>query len=118
MRGRSSVELAGRRIPSDQIYKVMALVSLGVFWIFISTFIMLMLERNLKFVEVLFEAVSAFGTCGLSTGITPMLSQWSKLTLIGTMLVGRVGALTLALALRRREAEHIYEYPEERIMIG
>ena len=118
MRGRSSVELAGRRIPTDQVYKVMALVSLGLFWIFISTFVMLLFERNMKFVEVLFEAVSAFGTCGLSTGITPMLSSASKITLIVTMLVGRVGALTLALALRRKESKHVYEYPEERIMIG
>ncbi len=118
VRNRSSVEIGGRRIPHDQVYKVMAIVALGMFWIFLSTFIILLLERNVSFLQVLFETVSAFGTCGLSTGITKSLSSISKITLVGTMLIGRIGALTLVLALRKKEEKHLYQYPEERILIG
>lgn len=124
LRSRDSVEIAGRRIPHDQVFKVMAIVALALFWVFVSTFILLISESNLiagtsyGYFDIMFEAISAFGTCGLSTGITPQLSIVGKSTIIITMLVGRIGALTLALALRQKRDKVVYQYPEERIMIG
>ncbi len=71
-----------------------------------------------KFVELLFEAVSAFGTVGLSTGITPKLAPLSKLTLVVLMFVGRVGPLTLALAISRQRQASRISYPDGRVIIG
>ncbi len=71
-----------------------------------------------KFVELLFEAVSAFGTVGLSTGVTPKLAPLSKVVLIVLMFAGRVGPLTLALAISRYRQPSKVVYPEGRVIIG
>jgi trk system potassium uptake protein TrkH len=75
-------------------------------------------EEGANLVDVLFEVVSAFGTVGLSTGITSGLSVAGKVTIIVTMFVGRIGPLTLMLAMSRQEMPKRYEYPAESIMIG
>jgi len=67
--------------------------------------------------SLLFEAVSAFGTVGLSTGITPSLSVGGKLILVATMFAGRVGMLTLLMAIAGRKVEPI-RYPQEEILVG
>jgi Trk-type K+ transport system membrane component len=68
--------------------------------------------------RVLFETTSAFGTVGLSTGITPHLGRAGDLVLITLMFVGRIGPLTLASALALRERDRRYEFPEERTIVG
>ena len=124
VRNRTCVEISGRRIPHDQVFKVMAIVALAAFLLFCTIFTLLITEKELittqgwQFFDVLFEAVSAFGTCGLSTGITPHLSSIGKCIIVATMFVGRVGSITLALALRHKPEKVLYQYPEERIMIG
>ncbi len=70
------------------------------------------------FIRSVFEATSAFGTVGLSTGITSNLNAFSKIILIVLMYVGRLGPLTLALALTEREIKSRIEYAEESVMIG
>ena len=70
------------------------------------------------FVALMFEAVSAFGTVGLSTGITPSLSAAGKLVLIALMFVGRVGPLTLVLAVGPRRERGRFRYAEENVMVG
>ncbi len=67
---------------------------------------------------MLFEVVSAFGTVGLSTGITPELSPAGRMILIIVMFAGRVGPLTLVFSLAKRMQKAPVKYPEERIMIG
>ncbi|MCK4889863.1 MAG: potassium transporter KtrB, partial [Candidatus Aminicenantes bacterium] len=68
--------------------------------------------------ELLFEVVSAFGTVGLSLGITPELSLTSKIVIMVTMFTGRIGPLTLLLAISKKESKAVYDYPEENIMTG
>jgi trk system potassium uptake protein TrkH len=71
-----------------------------------------------KYLELLFETVSAFGTVGLSANVTPTLSTFSKYVLIVIMFIGRLGPLTLVVALSRRKAKTELVYPEGRILIG
>jgi trk system potassium uptake protein TrkH len=118
VRNRESVELFGRTIPADQIYKVMSIVAIAASWIFIATFGLLLTEQGFTFMQLLFETVSAFGTCGYSTKITPTISAFGKVILMVTMLIGRIGSLTLVLALTKRKEKVIYRYPEERVVIG
>ena len=84
-----------------------------------ATFIICMVEPHLTLESVLFEAFSAFGTVGLSFGITPSLHPISKLVLIVLMFCGRVGPLTLSMALsRKKPGEDLIRYPERRLMVG
>jgi trk system potassium uptake protein TrkH len=71
-----------------------------------------------RFVALMFEAVSAFGTVGLSTGITPGLGAAGKLVLVALMFVGRVGPLTLVLAIGPRQQRGRFRYAEENVMVG
>jgi trk system potassium uptake protein TrkH len=71
-----------------------------------------------RFLALMFEAVSAFGTVGLSTGITPSLSGAGKLVLVALMYAGRVGPLTLVLAVGPRADRGRFRYAEENVMVG
>lgn len=106
-----------RTLPGEAIDKagVIALLSLVV--VCVGTFLLCVLEPELDFVRLLFEEVSAFGTVGLSTGITPDLSVASKLVLIFTMYVGRLGAFTL-FSLWIDRPDPSIRYTEEMITIG
>jgi Trk-type K+ transport system membrane component len=68
--------------------------------------------------RVLFEVTSAFGTVGLSTGITADIGRDGHLLLVALMFIGRIGPLTVASALALRERDRRYEYPEERTIVG
>ncbi len=78
------------------------------------------MAEKFSFVNMLFETVSAFGTVGLSTGVTPHLTDTSKIALILTMFAGRVGPLTLALALAQNlnKSRANIRYPEDKLMVG
>jgi trk system potassium uptake protein TrkH len=97
---------------------------LAVGWIFIAGLALSVTESGRSgaldnyFLRILFEVTSAFGTVGLSTGITPTLTTLGKVIIIVTMFVGRVGPLTLALAVALQHERVGYLYPEEKIMIG
>lgn len=115
--GKTSINIAGRRIMKDQIYKALAVVSLSMAWITLTTFCLLITERSWQFIDILFETVSAFTTLGASIGITPYLSTLGKLLIILTMFIGRIGSLTLMIALRKRHEKNEFTFPEERVMI-
>ena len=107
-----------RTLPGEAIDKagVIALLSVVVV-VCVGTFLLCVLEPELDFVRLLFEEVSAFGTVGLSTGITPDLSVASKLVLIFTMYIGRLGAFTL-FSLWIDRPDPSIRYTEEMITIG
>lgn len=116
--GKTSVTLKGRTIAKDQLYKAMAITFLSLIWIVITTFFLLITERDWSFIDILFEVVSAFATLGLSLGITPYLSIIGKIFIIITMIIGRIGALTLVLAFYKKHEVPDFSYPEERILLG
>jgi len=124
LKNRNRVSLFGRMIPKEVIRKVFVVLFLGLGWIFIAVFLLTLTELKKAayldnfFLRLLFEITSAFGTVGLSTGITPTLSATGKMIIIFTMFAGRVGPLTLALAVALQSERVSYKYPEEKIMIG
>ena len=91
-------------------------LTLSALVVFLSVFVIAMFEPY-PALDVVFEAVSAFGTVGLSRGITPSLTSMSKLVIVLTMLIGRVGAVTMLLALTRKAVAVKYEYPSENVII-
>ncbi len=124
LRGRENPELCGRTIPKQVSSKALATIATAFALVIVSTVLVLVIEGERlrsgdpQFLDYLFEVVSAFGTVGLSTGVTPGLSPASKLVIIATMFAGRVGPLGLALALFGQESAQRYKYPEENVMIG
>ena len=118
--GKTTVEIRGRRIPIDQVYKAIAIVALSYFWILLTTFCLLITEQQFQFIDIVFETMSAFTTLGISTGITAHLSIVGKLFIILSMLIGRIGSVSFILALRFKKTPEKREflYPEERVMLG
>jgi trk system potassium uptake protein len=118
IRNRNSIELFGRTIPMDIMYKAIAIISLSLTWVISLILVLLLTDSNFSFFQLFFEAISAFSTCGLTTGITPHLSIIGKSALMLSMLVGRIGSLTLILVLRRKKQKALYKFPEERLALS
>jgi len=113
--------LFSRSIPRRIIREALVIFFLAFSWIFVFTILVTFSEmgrRGGDFIKAFFEVVSAFGTVGLSTGITAGLNEFSKCCITATMFAGRVGPLTLALAVAFRERKDNYVYPEEDVMVG
>lgn len=117
VQGKDQVEAFKRTIPRVTVYQALSVVTLALGWIGLSTLFLTFTEKA-RFIDILFEIFSAFGTVGLSRGLTPNLTKWGKIIIIITMIMGRIGPLTLAMAIAGRRAVRLYEYPEERIIIG
>ncbi len=119
--GQPWVALFGRRIPTEILRRAVLVVSLAMLWNLVGIFLLTVTEHvgdGLRFEQVIFEQISAFGTVGLSTGLTPHLSPAGKLWIIASMFAGRVGPLTVALAVIRPRTPPPYTYPYEPVMIG
>lgn len=120
IRGKQDVEILNRRIPQSIILRSLAVMVISVGVVILATFVLTISEHSLQkdFMEVLFEVTSAFGTVGLSMGLTPELSPLGKGIIILTMYIGRLGPLTLAFALSQRMFKQKYRLPEEKVLIG
>jgi trk system potassium uptake protein TrkH len=119
--GRQDVTFARRRIPQDVVRRAALILALATLWNLVGIMILVVTENvgdPTRFEHVMFEQVSAFATVGLSTGITPHLSIPGKLWIIASMFVGRLGPLTIALAVARTRAAPRFAYPHERVMVG
>lgn len=119
IKGNEETVVLKRRVPQVVVNKALSIAGLSMLLIFIMTTIVISVEK-LPFINVLYEITSAFGTVGLSTGITPHLQGISKLILIFTMFLGRVGPLSFAVAIAMRENKKLQNavYPEGKIMVG
>lgn len=106
-----------RRIPSNVILKAFNITLLALFVVCMGTFILSILEPTYTFMQLLFEVTSAFGTVGLSTGITPNLSDLSKVIISLIMFIGRLGPMTIATIWYFKEPSNAY-YSEEAVIIG
>jgi potassium uptake TrkH family protein len=118
--GRNKIELFHRRISELAITRAFSTALLSLLYIATALFVLLITEqeKGFSFEAMLFEVVSAVSTVGLSTGITPQLSDAGKIVIILSMLIGRVGFLTVVIALTRRRAEADYDYAEESVLVS
>jgi trk system potassium uptake protein TrkH len=106
-----------RRMPSELLYKSFIIALLAALVIIVSTFLLCAAEPAMEFRDLLFEAVSAFATVGLSIGVTPALCTFSKFVLILTMFIGRIGPVTVASIWIYRQASEV-SYAEESFAVG
>lgn len=114
---KEEVELFRRTVPADVIKKAVTLFVFSALIVFAFALILLYTERK-EFLSVFFETVSAFGTVGLSTGLTPALTEKGKLIISLLMFIGRLGPLAIAYAVIRLRRPARYAYAEERMVIG
>jgi len=117
IRGKQKMEIHYRTISPASISRASATIVLSLFVIFSAVFALLITETG-NFLDLCFEVVSAFGTVGLTRGITPNLSFYGKVTICIVMFIGRVGILTLLIAISKKSKQNDYSYPEEYVVVG
>lgn len=116
-RGKDDVTLFHFRLAKERIYKALTLTLTALFLvIFVS--MVLSTTQDYPFLMILFETTSAFGTVGLSMGLTPHLTVLGKVMIIFTMFAGRLGPLTMAYALGNTREKKLYRHPEGKVIIG
>ncbi len=118
LQGKEEVNCYQRQIPMARILKALSVVVASAISVVIITTCISISDPNLSFIKILFEAVSAFATVGLSTGITAELSISGQLFIIATMYIGRVGILLLMSALLGDPSPSVIRYPEEDLLTG
>ncbi|NJO71750.1 MAG: TrkH family potassium uptake protein, partial [Oscillatoriales cyanobacterium RM1_1_9] len=118
LQGRDEVLCYQRKIPDSLILKAVGVILGSAVVVCTATFLVSFAQQNLEFGEILFEVVSAFATVGLSTGITAKLTIFSRLVIIVTMYIGRVGVLLLMLAFFGDPKPSVIDYPEENLLVG
>lgn len=118
-RGRESIHIFNRQLVTEDINKAFAVISLAVILVFSGVISIVYIENStFNVVDVIFEITSAFGTTGISTGITSELSAPSKAIIILFMFIGRIGFISFLLSIGGRQHTYNYKYPEERLMVG
>jgi len=117
LKGKEEIQIFKRRVSQDIIPKVLTVITLSLGLVIIMTILLSYVEGE-NFIKVLFEVVSAFGTVGLSTGITSSLSIAGRIIIIITMFTGRIGPLGIALSLIQKREPEMIRYPEEKIIVG
>ncbi|MEJ2363892.1 MAG: TrkH family potassium uptake protein [Deltaproteobacteria bacterium] len=126
LRGEEGTSIFRRSLSPETVGRAISVLVLAVVLIYAATMALTVSELGTTlhqesrglFLELLFEVVSAFGTVGLSVGITPQLSSVGKLIIILVMYLGRLGPLSIAVALTGKETRSRFKYAEENVMIG
>ncbi len=121
-KNREEISIFKRTIPKDIFRKAVMIASLSIAIIVVLTMLLSVLEQSHcsmpdYFLKILFEITSAFGTVGLSTGITSTLGAAGKIIVMIMIFIGRIGPLTLAIAFAAKDNVASYSYPKEKIMV-
>jgi Trk-type K+ transport system membrane component len=124
IRRKKHIEVFRRTIPQNIVFRAFSTFIFSLIGVAVAVFILVISEESListgkfDFVDLIFEEVSAFATVGLSTGVTPYLSEIGKYVIIISMFIGRIGTLTLVFALSSSIVSTNYKYPDEHMLIG
>lgn len=118
--GKNEVEFAKRRISNETVSRALSILTIALTLVILVTMILSVTEVKFEFIDIFFESVSAFGTVGLSTGITGGLSSIGKIIITITMFMGRVGPITIATAIASRHTGNkaLIRYPQGKIFVG
>ncbi|HWK22442.1 MAG TPA: TrkH family potassium uptake protein [Ureibacillus sp.] len=116
--GRTEIQLYGREIYLMDIFRSYVVIILAFFMVMIATMILLITEPAATFTQIIFEITSAFGTAGMSLGITEDLSTEGKFIIMILMFIGRVGLISFLYTLGGKVDKPPYRYPKERVIIG
>jgi trk system potassium uptake protein TrkH len=126
VRGHSHVHVYRRRVPDDTIHRAITTALVFTVVTIIGLTMLLVFEQSMVphpqsqdlFMDAMFEVVSALGTVGLSTGLTPHLTDAGRIVIILLMIIGRLGPISVVVALSRRERAEAIEMPQEEPLIG
>ena len=118
IKGREDTEISDRHLDKSTVYKAFTVVVMGVVIVTVGTVIISVFNPSFTLEQIVYEVISAFATVGLTEGITTSLHIVSKYTLITIMYLGRVGPLTVILALANLKMPAKLKYPEAKVLIG
>lgn len=118
VKGEEDVNCLNRRLPFETIKRAVSIFLIGLAIVFSTAIILTITDSSLKFINLLFESTSAFGTVGLSAGITDKLSTLGRLVITLTMYIGRVGPLTMAYAFAKRNKKRDFRNAPGNLMVG
>nr|WP_239483761.1 TrkH family potassium uptake protein [Paenibacillus rhizolycopersici] len=117
IRGRTDLVLFRYRMAEERIFKALTITLLALFLV-VAVAMVLSTTEDASFLSILFETTSAFGTVGLTMGLTGKLTVIGKIIISFTMFAGRLGPLTLAYAIGPKKGKELYRHPEGKIIIG
>lgn len=117
-RGKDTIKVFKREIVHEDIIKSYIVITTAIMLCSIAVMFLTLLEPSFTLLQIIFEVSSAFGTTGLSMGITADLSPIGKMIIIALMFIGRIGILTSLFIIRGKPIKELYHYPKERIIIG
>lgn len=117
LKGNRDAVVFGRRIPESIVIRALAILVISIGFVGMSILLLTLTEPSADYLSLVFEAFSAFGTVGLSMGLTGDLSAMGKIVIMMLMMVGRIGPVTLAFALAKSSNDH-YRFPKEDVFTG
>ncbi|TVT28832.1 TrkH family potassium uptake protein [Salinicoccus cyprini] len=118
-RGRTDIRIFNREIAKEDLHRAFAVITLATLLVFTGILSVVLFEDGrFDLIDIIFEITSAFGTCGMSTGITDDLSSPSKVIVMIFMFIGRIGFISFLFSMAGRQKELSYHFPKERILIG
>ena len=117
-RGKNTIQIFNREIELIDVFRSFAVLFLAGTMVIVATMLLIITEPNASIVEILFEITSAFGTCGMSLGLTSELSSIGKVIIMVLMFVGRVGLISFLFTIGGKTDPTKFHYPKERVIIG
>lgn len=117
-KGRDSIKVFGREVDPEDIHRSFIVITTAVMICASSVILMCIIEPSFSLIEIIFEVSSAFGTTGLSMGITSELSTYGKLVITALMFIGRIGIFSFLFLIRGNVVKENYKYPKEKVIIG
>ena len=117
-KGNEEIQIFGREIHIIDVFRSFVVIILALFMVLVATLILLVTEPNATLIQIIFEITSAFGTCGMSLGLTDDLSNTGKFVIMALMFIGRIGIISFLYTLGGKTKILKYRYPKERVIIG
>ncbi|EPD52020.1 TrkH family potassium uptake protein [Paenisporosarcina sp. FSL H8-0542] len=117
-RGKNEIQIFNREIQLIDVLRSYAVIILSIFIVLLATIALSISEPTLSMTAIIFEITSAFGTCGMSLGITDKLSTFGKILIMLLMFVGRIGLISFLYTIGGRTTKTKFHYPKERVIIG